>query len=292
MTQPNELLPVTQEDPFHGDDAALCRAIDALLNMDADGVLVPHGIGGHARSLLAAARHRLSPSGVAASALADELERRPVRTEILNVETGETGIQDITVPLDLRDRILAALKTASPASEASERFLTAYVSQDAKIIGIEHETEADWGEVHRAHEALRDRLNERLVEREQCPFKPTALPSPPDEAMVERVAASALGDELERDLALLDRKMIAPKGTTPRFYANVRKAIAALKTASPSPSDVDQRLRDLLKAAYTAGANDVHLHLSGKEVEREADFTEAASDYADFALSALQGEDG
>jgi len=64
------------------------------------------------------------------------------------------------------------------AEGAEERFLLAYVSQDAKIVGIEHDTDADWHEVQRAHEVLRDRLNERLAERDKCPFKPATRPSP------------------------------------------------------------------------------------------------------------------
>jgi hypothetical protein len=58
------------------------------------------------------------------------------------------------------------------ATLTAERFLLAYVSQDAHIVGIEHDTEADWDEVFRAHTVLRDRLNERLAEMEKCPFKP------------------------------------------------------------------------------------------------------------------------
>lgn len=46
-------------DAFNGDNDALLRSIEALLAMDADGALVPHGIGGLARSLLGAAASRL-----------------------------------------------------------------------------------------------------------------------------------------------------------------------------------------------------------------------------------------
>lgn len=46
-------------DKFKGDDAHLVRCIQALLNFDARGALVPHGLGGHARDLLAAAACRL-----------------------------------------------------------------------------------------------------------------------------------------------------------------------------------------------------------------------------------------
>lgn len=77
------------------------------------------------------------------------------------------------------DDIEAALRTR-PADTAGvgeehddeERFLTAYVSRDTRVIGIEHPTEADWHEVRQAHEALRDRLNERLGAQDDCPVKP------------------------------------------------------------------------------------------------------------------------
>lgn len=54
-------LPLTEEraDDFNGDNAALCRSIEALLSLDAAGALVPHGLGGHARGLLSAAFVRL-----------------------------------------------------------------------------------------------------------------------------------------------------------------------------------------------------------------------------------------
>lgn len=46
-------------DDFRGDNASLVSNIKALLEMDAEGTLVPHGVGGHARGLLAAAALRL-----------------------------------------------------------------------------------------------------------------------------------------------------------------------------------------------------------------------------------------
>ena len=48
------------KDTFRGDTAALIRNIDVLLEMDAAGALVPHGVGGHARCLLEAASVRLA----------------------------------------------------------------------------------------------------------------------------------------------------------------------------------------------------------------------------------------
>lgn len=49
-------------DTFNGDNARLIESINALLELDAAGSLVPHGIGGHARQLLSAAAARLTAS--------------------------------------------------------------------------------------------------------------------------------------------------------------------------------------------------------------------------------------
>ena len=48
------------KDAFRGDTPHLVSSIEALLSLDADGALVPHGIGGHARDLLSAAAARLT----------------------------------------------------------------------------------------------------------------------------------------------------------------------------------------------------------------------------------------
>lgn len=74
-------------------------------------------------------------------------------------------------PADLWNTRLTA-QSGEGRSGAGEEFLTAYVSEDAKVIGIEHDTDADWRKVHDAHVALRDRLEERIREREKCPRKP------------------------------------------------------------------------------------------------------------------------
>jgi hypothetical protein len=49
-------------DTFTGDDAQLIDAIEALLEMDAAGALVPHCVGGHARTLLGSAAARIEAS--------------------------------------------------------------------------------------------------------------------------------------------------------------------------------------------------------------------------------------
>jgi hypothetical protein len=47
-------------DTFRGDNNNLVRSIKALLELDAQGSLVPHGVGGHARGLLSSAAARLA----------------------------------------------------------------------------------------------------------------------------------------------------------------------------------------------------------------------------------------
>lgn len=47
------------EDTFRGNDEHLLQSTEALLELDAKCALVPHGIGGHARSLLGALASRL-----------------------------------------------------------------------------------------------------------------------------------------------------------------------------------------------------------------------------------------
>lgn len=73
--------PPVPVDEFRGDTPSLVRNIVALLELDADGALVPHGVGGHARGLLSAAAARLAAApqapapapGMAVTALAGEI---------------------------------------------------------------------------------------------------------------------------------------------------------------------------------------------------------------------------
>lgn len=47
-------------DNFFGNNKHLKACIRALIEMNDDGCLVPHGIGGHARGLLSSCYHRLA----------------------------------------------------------------------------------------------------------------------------------------------------------------------------------------------------------------------------------------
>lgn len=53
-------------DTFNGDTPHLVRCIDSLLSLDDAGVLRPHGLGGHARTMLAAAARRLAAAPLSA----------------------------------------------------------------------------------------------------------------------------------------------------------------------------------------------------------------------------------
>ena len=64
-----------------------------------------------------------------------------------------------------------------PACERGEDFLVARVSPDAKVVGVEHATSADWHVVKAAHVALRDYLSARIANAGKCP---AALREPSD----------------------------------------------------------------------------------------------------------------
>lgn len=58
--QPAPAAVAGPSDTLRGDTQSLVQNITALLELDAEGALVPHGIGGHARVLLSAAASRLA----------------------------------------------------------------------------------------------------------------------------------------------------------------------------------------------------------------------------------------
>lgn len=64
-------------DNFNGDTPHLIRCIEALLNLDGAGALVPHRLPGHARTLLEAAAVRLAAVGVQAPDAALPFDRWP-----------------------------------------------------------------------------------------------------------------------------------------------------------------------------------------------------------------------
>ena len=67
------------EDEFKGDNAHLCECIKALIELSDDNALVPHGLGGHARGMLAACYRRLSAEPSALGMIAGERARQKHR---------------------------------------------------------------------------------------------------------------------------------------------------------------------------------------------------------------------
>src|SRR5690606_36999324 len=107
-------------DTFRGDEAALSGAIEALLNLDAGGTLVPHGIGGHARKLLSSAASRLLSSAEAR----EEAER--------NAQGWHRAVEAICT--------IAGVSCALGASEAVEAVRAALQSTEARA----REAEGAW----------------------------------------------------------------------------------------------------------------------------------------------------
>ena len=70
MTERNDSTLEVPEDQFRGDNDGLKASIKALLSLDEKGALVPHGVGGLARSMLASAYHRLPATDISAETLA------------------------------------------------------------------------------------------------------------------------------------------------------------------------------------------------------------------------------
>jgi len=59
-------------DDFRGDNAHLCRCIEAEINLSDRNALVPHGLGGNARALLAAALRRIQHAEDVVRQMTDE----------------------------------------------------------------------------------------------------------------------------------------------------------------------------------------------------------------------------
>jgi hypothetical protein len=77
------------KDQFKGDNAKLISAIAALLDLDAKGALVPHGVGGHARTMLEAAAVRLGSKQHTVAATVDTCMAKKAMDEALEMLSAE-----------------------------------------------------------------------------------------------------------------------------------------------------------------------------------------------------------
>ncbi|MBN8740680.1 MAG: hypothetical protein BGP24_14880 [Lysobacterales bacterium 69-70] len=107
---------------FQGDNTKLCSSIDALLELDARNALVPHGIGGHARTLLEAAanriRHAPQPSAPA---------RNPHKELLRQALAAMTALHSSMQPTETHDGGIA------PAAA-----VRAFVNEHARLLAAEN----------------------------------------------------------------------------------------------------------------------------------------------------------
>jgi len=101
---------VPDGDDFNGSTPHLIQCMEALVRLDADGVLVPHGIGRDASKLLSAAANRLRQQ--AASSIPEEW--RKVMARLLDTfERCEAGFHPhVEIRLAVRDEARALLQSA------------------------------------------------------------------------------------------------------------------------------------------------------------------------------------
>ena len=74
---------------------------------------------------------------------------------------------------------ITARQRSPIVADYGENYLVARVSNDGKLVGIDHPCDAVWSDVMVAHVALRDYINERIARQDACPFKAKALATPP-----------------------------------------------------------------------------------------------------------------
>lgn len=115
-------------DSFKGDNSALLESTKALIELDAAGSLVPHGLGGHARVLLNALASRLAtrdgaverleealtPSEATKAAYSAEFDFRLFRID----ECGDEYVELVMVPWDTIKEIMAAIRARALLADA------------------------------------------------------------------------------------------------------------------------------------------------------------------------------
>ena len=122
---------------------------------------------------------------------------------------------EITNDQELWELVLAATPKA-PATDAGEveitarqrspivadygeNYLVARVSNDGKLVGIDHPCDAVWSDVMVAHVALRDYINERIARQDACPFKAKALAATPKAPATDAGEVERLAHVIDRD---------------------------------------------------------------------------------------------
>lgn len=159
---------------FQGDNTKLCSSIDALLELDARNALVPHGIGGHARTLLEAAanriRHAPQPSAPA---------RNPHKELLRQALAAMTALHSSMQPTETHDGGIApAAAVRAFVNEharllAAENLFAAAASQpsadDAPLVAVvdqyqwRHDIDGTWGDWINCDKDQHDRIKASCV---------------------------------------------------------------------------------------------------------------------------------
>ncbi|WP_186140104.1 hypothetical protein [Burkholderia gladioli] len=136
-------------DDFRGDDANLISSIKALIELNDEGALVPHGIGSHARSLLSAAAVRLTSPRAAVPAPAG-WKLVPIEPTQAMLDCWWDGLPKGTAFLDCTPRgVYGAMLDAAPAAPVAEA-KSAENAELASMTRMFHAACADLGLINEA----------------------------------------------------------------------------------------------------------------------------------------------
>jgi len=147
-------------------------------------------------------------------------------------DCGDTGVTFQTERACTCDAATRPLPQPSDTWRDSQ-FLVATVSQDGREVGIDHPTDANWDDVLRAHISLRDRINERLAENGNCPFKPQ-----PSELEAEVKRLTALAGDHFRNARRLSEVVVARDAQIAKLQADGDKLAGALERSRQGWSNV------------------------------------------------------
>ncbi|WP_254227843.1 hypothetical protein [Burkholderia gladioli] len=237
-------------DDFRGDDAHLVRSIEALIALNDEGALVPHGIGGHARALLSAAAVRLMmPRALLAApragvplqrtieeVRADEREHKSFRS------WQESFLENEGRPMEPVDAWqIRAMLDAAPAAPVAEA-KPAENAELARMTRMFHAACADLGLINKAlgldpddggAEPILDAIQKLKDERDQWADAGYA-------AQAVAADGAALVEPTDAQILEVGYRHFKPGHNTEaeaNFVAAVREVLELRATVSPATAD-------------------------------------------------------
>lgn len=201
-------------DNFNGDTPHLISCIEALLKLDAAGSLVPHGIPGHARTLLEAAAVRLSaatPCTPAATSVAPADRLQAVLSELVEAQDALTRAN---IAFNERLRTAKFFTFTGPSPEA-QRVDAAWSAVRRAVAGLAAEDGVA------AYQFSSNPMDYPPEERAAL-GTPAALPPPPDDQQVEVIVEPP--PERDELLARADRLASALRGSRVNYAVEQQAA--------------------------------------------------------------------